>query len=552
MTEPLDIDVLIIGGGINGCGTFRDLSAQGIDCLLIEREDFCAGASAASSRLMHGGLKYLETGEFGLVRESLTERNRLLQNAPHFVTPLPTILPLRSRFAGILPSVRRFFGLKAKLTNRGSLITRAGLMLYDLYGRRHRSMPRHRLLGRKALEDRVAGMDPKIVAAGLYYEGQLSHAERLGLELVQDAERLNPRSRAVNHARIVAVEGACVTYEAGGRRQTVRPRIVVNAGGAWIDAVNRDLGIESRLMGGSKGSHVIVDHPGLYRALNGHMIYFGTADGRVNLCYPFMDRVLIGSTDIPVEDPDTAFCEDTEVAYMLAAVGEVFPDIALTEEHVRYRFCGVRPLPRADGEIGLVTRDHSIAEVTLGAGTPVLCLIGGKWTTFRAFSAEAARRVLDHLGQPHRVDTGDMAIGGGAGFPRTPAARDGWVDRVAQASGLSAERVAGLLDRYGTTGERIAEACAGETMLAAVPDYSDRELAFLCRNERVETLADLLLRRTLIAMSGRLTPQAIEECARVAGTALGWSEDRRQREVSALCCDDLTLVRRNMAAAPAA
>jgi glycerol-3-phosphate dehydrogenase len=530
MSEPENIDVLIIGGGINGCGIFRDLSAQGVDCVLIERDDFCSGASAASSRLMHGGLKYLETGEFGLVREALVERNRLLANAPHYVSPLPTILPLRSHFSGIWPSVKRFFRFKAKMIDRGSLITRAGLLVYDTYGRRHKSMPFHRILNRKALQKLVTGMDSDIIAAGLYYEGQLTHAERLGLELLLDGEKLNPGSRAINHAHVIGTQGDCVTYQQGDSIQTVRPRIIVNAAGAWIDAVNHELGIKTALMGGSKGSHIIVEHRALYKALNGHMIYFGTADGRVNLCYPFMGRVLIGSTDIPVEDPDTARCDTQEVSYMLGTMREVFPDVDISEEHVRYRFCGVRPLPRADGDIGLVTRDHSIAEFTFGPSTPVLCLIGGKWTTFRSFSAEAAWRILAHLGKPRRTKTEDMAIGGGQDFPRNPADRTRWINRVADVSGLPAGRVGTLLRRYGTTAERIAMTCTEETMLRSLPDYSSEELGELCRSERVGTLADLLLRRTLIAMSGRLTAEVIEETAGIAAAALGWSDRRRVLE----------------------
>lgn len=537
MSEVEEIDVLIIGGGINGCGTFRDLCAQGVDCLLIERDDFCAGASAASSRLMHGGLKYLETGEFGLVRESLTERNRLLANAPHYVSALPTILPLRTRFSGILPSVKRFFGLPAKMTDRGSLITRAGLILYDVFGHRFRSMPVHRMLGRKALEKRVSGLDAGIFAAGLYYEGQLSNAERLGLELVLDGEGLNPGSRALNHARIIAVQGDSVTFTHEGALCTVRPKVIVNAGGAWIDAVNHDLGLASKLMGGSKGSHLIMDNPELYRALNGHMIYFGTADGRVNLCYPFMGRVLVGATDVPIEDPDDARCDADELSYMLGAMRQVFPDLDLREEHVRYRFCGVRPLPRADGDIGLVTRDHSIAELRFGQATPVLCLIGGKWTTFRAFSAEATARVLSYLGVTRQTDTADMAIGGGRDFPRSSAERTLWVDRVSMQTGLPPNRVDTLLTRYGTTAETIARACVGETMLASLPDYSGEELSTLCRTERVGTLADLMQRRTLIAMSGRMTPEAVAECARVAAKALNWSAERLHQEIATMPVD---------------
>lgn len=174
---------------------------------------------------------------------------------------------------------------------------------------------------------------------------------------------------------------------------------VVDAGGAWIDAVNRRLGIDSRYIGGNKGSHVVVRSPALHAALEGRMIYFGSADGRVNRLHPVMGNVLIGSTDIPVDDPDRAVCTREEIDCLLGIVAAVFPSIPLPRSVVAYTCCGVRPLPRSEGvEPGLVSRDHTIAQDRLpGPDMPVLALIGGKWTTFRGFAEEAADRILGRL-----------------------------------------------------------------------------------------------------------------------------------------------------------
>ncbi|MDP0930025.1 glycerol-3-phosphate dehydrogenase/oxidase [Paracoccus onubensis] len=534
MTDIHETDVLIIGGGINGCGVFRDLSAQGVTCLLLERNDFCAGASAGSSRLMHGGLKYLETGEFRLVRESAEERNRLLRNAAHYVSPLPSLVPVRSRFGGLWASAARFFGMNARLDDRGGVILRLGLTLYDLYGRRFRSMPRHRMLGRRRLDALVAGLSPGIIGAGLYYEGRISHAERLGLELLLDGEEMHPDSHALNHAEILGAEGGVISYRHGGAVHRVRPRAIVNAGGAWIDVVNDVLGIPSRLMGGSKGAHLVVENPALLKALNGHMIYFGTADGRVNLLYPFMGRILIGSTDHRIDHPDDAICSDDEAEYLCAAVGEIFPGIPVTPQQIRHRFSGVRPLPRADGDIGMVTRDHSIVELELSSGIPVLCLIGGKWTTFRGFSEQAADRLLELTGKPRVRKTDDMQIGGGRDYPDA-AAREAWIGRRAESSSLAPVRVGTLLSRYGTRLDRmLPELAGGETPLVHLPDYSREELEWLCRNERVITLADLLLRRTAIAISGDLTPEVADEVAGIAAQVFGWDAAGKQAEIDAL------------------
>ena len=174
------VSVLIVGGGINGAGAFRDLALQGIDCLIVDKGDWCSGTSAAPSRLIHGGLKYLETGEFRLVAESTRERNLLLRNAPHLVKPLPTVVPIHSLFGGILPSVKRFLGLKAKLADRGLLIVELGLALYDLLGRKHRSMPRHSVALRRSTRRRFPAMAPDI-RASLDLLRRAGHASRTAL-----------------------------------------------------------------------------------------------------------------------------------------------------------------------------------------------------------------------------------------------------------------------------------------------------------------------------------------------------------------------------------
>ncbi|WP_416358370.1 glycerol-3-phosphate dehydrogenase/oxidase [Aureimonas phyllosphaerae] len=509
--------VVIIGAGINGIGTFRDLSLQGVDCLLIDRGDFCSGASESSSRLMHGGLKYLETGEFRLVRQSAEERNILLRNAPHFVTPLETALPVRSWFGGIVPSIKRFLGLKAKLNDRGAIITKLGLTMYDAFGRRFRTMPVHRFIGGRRARAELKGLDPAITAVGLYYEARLDHAERLGLELVLDALKDNPGSEARSYTKVRSAAGGAIEIEdvLTGAREWVRGDVVVNAGGAWIDGVNAALGLNTRHMGGTKGSHVVVDHPELLAALGGRMVYFGSADGRVNLLYPFKGRVLIGSTDIPVAHPDEARVSEEEIAYMIGVVAEVFPKIVIRRDDVVYAFCGVRPLPNADvDDPGAISRDHSIAEERLpGTDVPVLSLIGGKWTTYRGFSEEVTDRILPRLGRARRASTAALPIGGGTAFPKDAAGRQRLVRELAETAGGPEAVGERLLRRYGTRARPIAEAIRasdGRTLNAA-PDHHVAEIAWIAANEQVRTADDILRRRTDLALSGRVTPVLSDE-----------------------------------------
>lgn len=514
---PEEFDVIILGAGINGCGTFRDLALQGVRVLMLERGDICQGASAASSRLMHGGLKYLETGEFRLVKESLTERNMLLATAPHYVQPLECVVPVSSTWGGVVGSALRFLKMKAKLKDRGFLITALGLRLYDLYGRALQSMPGSRMLRRDGLRRMMPDIAAGITGAGVYYEGHITHAERLGLELVLDAEAANAGARCETHVEVLSCESGLLRWRrASGEEGSARAKVVINAGGAWIDAVNVALGIESRLMGGSRGSHLIVDNPALLRALDGRMVYFGTPDGRVNLLYPFQGKVLVGATDLAQDDPDLARCTADEEAYLCAAVAEVFPDIPVLPSRIVHRFCGVRPLPRAGGDVGSVTRDHSIVTLDLpGTEVPVHCLIGGKWTTFRAFSELAADRVLADLGLSRKVSTAGVPIGGGRDFPRDAAARAALVTSLAQRGGVSDARAEVLLQRYGTRAGAYVDGlrARGEVMLSSAPDYAREEIRHIAATERVGGLDDILHRRTLLALTGRDRPAVRVEIA---------------------------------------
>jgi glycerol-3-phosphate dehydrogenase len=512
-----ECDAVIIGAGINGCGTFRDLALQGLRVLLLERGDICQGASAASSRLMHGGLKYLETGEFRLVRESLTERNMLLSTAPHYVHPLECVVPVTSTWGGIAGSIARFFGMKATISDRGYVITALGLALYDAYGRALRSMPRHRMVRGAGMRRLLPRLAPNICGAGIYYEGQISHAERLGLELVLDGEAANPQALCETYVTVTGAANGAVTYRrATGEMVTVKTRAIVNAGGAWIDRVNAALGIENQLMGGSRGSHLIVENAALLAALGGRMVYFGTPDGRVNLIYPFEGKVMVGSTDIPQPDPDAAACSADEEAYLCNAVATVFPDIPVAPEQIVFRFSGTRPLPCATGEIGLVTRDHSIVTLALpDTAVPVHCLIGGKWTTFRAFSEMATDHVLADLGANRKLSTAGLPIGGGRGFPRDAAGRTRLLHDIATAGRITTDRAETLLSRYGTWAKFYTQTLRGrgETMLASLPDYAAEELRHIAATEKVVTLDDLIHRRTLIAMTGNDLPKVRAEIA---------------------------------------
>jgi len=531
--------VLIIGAGINGCGTFRDLCLQGVDCLLIDRADICCGASAAPSRLIHGGIKYLETREFRLVKESAMERNRLLRNAPHYVKALETVFPSRSWFAGLIPAALGFLGFNTPIRKRGAILIELGLRIYDFYSRKVQVLPDHYSMNRARLRSEYPALAPDLMAAGVYCEGRVTHAERLGLELVMDGLAANPGSTLRTYMTVAGHAGGhrlTLKDEITGSTHEVTADVIINAGGAWIDKVNAAMGIHSQHMGGSKGAHLIVKNEKLVSALRGRMLYFGTSDGRFNLIYPFFGNALVGSTDIAIKDPDQAHCSTEEAEYLLNAVHEILPGISVSKDDVVLTYCGVRPLPRSEGkDIGVVTRDHAIGQDTLpGTTVPVLSLIGGKWTTHRAFSEQSCDAVLSLLGRNRTVTTEDLPIGGGRDYPKGETARTSYIATLAKTLNVPAAQAEALFERYGTSAMALKESLAGSgsNALKSLPLYCAGEISHICETEQVRRLADLLLRRTAVTMEGMLSAEAIRETADIAAKTLGWDRARKASEIS--------------------
>lgn len=523
------VDVCVLGGGINGLSVFRELALQGVNVLLVEKHDYCSGASAALSRMVHGGLRYLENGEFSLVRESLVERDRLLRNAPHYVAPLPTTVPIFDIFSGLANGAVRFLGLTRRPSRRGAIAVKLGLGIYDFLTRKRALMPRHAFRGRRATLTRWPALNPAIKSSATYHDAWVSQPERLGIELLKDGLAAATHARAVNYAELTLVAPGRYELKDGltGAVAAIEPALIINATGGWIDIANGQLfspaSKPAPLMGGTKGSHLVIDNPALLEALDGHMIYYENEDGRICILFPYLGKVLVGSTDIRVDDPETVRCEADERDYILQSLAFVLPEIKIQPEEVVFQFSGVRPLPASDDSFtGRIPRDHFCTFLESGdGGPPVLCMIGGKWTTFRSFGELAADLALERLGRQRHVDTTERAIGGGRHFPSD---RDAWIHDVAAATGLSRKRVRTLLARYGTDSAEIADYIAAGTDHALPhPDYSARELLFLIRNEAVEHLDDLLLRRTTLAISGELSLDMTDAVLALLATEKHWS-----------------------------
>ena len=476
---------------------------------------------------------------FVLCGTAVRERDRLLQNAPHLVKPLPVALPVFKRFSGLLNAPRKFFGTLDKPVERGALALRLGLMIYDSYAENPRAVPRHQFLSRKRSLARWKYLSAKIIDTAVYYEGAILQPERLGIELVLDAEAENSNVHALNYVSMIGGMGDTIILrdELTDNNYDVHPKLVINAAGPWVDFTNRKLGLSTSYMGGTKGSHIVVRNEELRGAIGENEFFFENEDGRIVFIFPLYDHVLIGTSDIPVEHPDEAYCSEEEIDYFLKLTRRIFPSLSLRREDVVFQFSGVRPLPHASGKaLPQISRDRSI-EVLSGDWTnlrfPVYSLVGGKWTSFRAFAEQVTDKALAYLGLARQKDTRSLPIGGGRGYPIDAGEIKRHIESLSAWTGVARERLKFLFDRYGTRAEAIATYMNGGTdfLVKGLPDFSLREIVFLVQHEKICHLDDFLLRRSMLAMLGRLNLEMLEELARVLGNTLGWSEEQKAAEV---------------------
>ncbi|MDO5745389.1 MAG: glycerol-3-phosphate dehydrogenase/oxidase [Micrococcaceae bacterium] len=520
--------VLVIGGGINGVATFRYLAMQGVDVALVERGDYCQGASGASSHMIHGGIRYLENGEFRLVHESVRERNSLLRIAPHYVKPLRTTIPIFSTFSGILSAPIRFLTHRStKPTERGAVLIKAGLVLYDFFaGAWTRNTPWHKFRGAKASLAELPLLRSDVKYTATYFDASVHNPERLTLDVLRDGLEANPHARASNYLCLTGYgeHGARLRDELTGNEFDFDAEVIVNATGAWVDVTNGSIGEPSRFMGGTKGSHIVLEHRDLLDACAGREIFFEHSDGRIVLIYPMGDRVLVGTTDIDADLSVPARCTDEEIEYFFELIRHVFPSITVGHSDIVYKFSGVRPLPRHDDTApGFVSRDYRIERTELPHQTTMLSLVGGKWTTFRALGETLGRKVLSELGVAPGPTTKDLAIGGGKNYPRTAVDREAWF--AARSALAPRGRLEVLLERYGTRADEVLDFIGpNDPPLSGHDELSLGELAYLGTHEHLGSLADVFIRRTSLAFRGLVTEDLLREVAEALAPVLGWSQ----------------------------
>lgn len=500
-------DALVIGGGVTGAGIARDATLRGLRVAVLDKGDFASGTSSRSSRLIHGGVRYLEHGHLHLVFEASAERRRLLRLAPHLVRPLAFTWPV---YAGQRLSLWKL---------------RAGLALYDMLAL-FRNVERHERLDAARVLTHEPGLAPAQLRGGVRYFDASTDDARLVLANVVDAASLG--AVAVNHAEVTAVSAqrgihlARVRDRLGSADVEVQARVIVNAAGPWTDAVRGLEGTASvPRVQGSKGSHIAVrrDRVGNHDAVT--MLH--PTDQRVMFALPAGPHTIIGTTDtFTAESPDEVRASEGDVRYLLDATNLFFPDAKLRREDVVSAWSGIRPLMPSGGSSVQASREHAIDR----AGTTVT-ITGGKLTTFRVMARQVVDVVQDVLTMPRRKSTtGDRALPGGDIHDRSIS--------HGTPSDSFAEH---LLRSYGTFASDVSARCSSsadaERRLDPGLPYRMGEMRWAVERELACTLGDLLIRRTHVAFETRDNGRAVaRQVGPFVAPVLGWDAPRLGAELT--------------------
>jgi glycerol-3-phosphate dehydrogenase len=521
------LDILVVGAGVVGGGAALDAATRGLSVGLVDARDFASGTSSRSSKLIHGGLRYLELGDFKLVRESLREKKTLERLAPHLVRPLPFLVPVYRGSA------------------RGLITVRIGMWLYDLLTP-GKTTERYRVLrpaAALALEPSVRADDLR--GAGYYFDDLLLYPERLCLENVLSAARHG--ARTFNYCEVEefvhgrrGVEGVKVRDLLSGHVQSVRASVIVNCAGPWVDRLRATARVADRspkVLRTTKGIHCLLPR------MTDRAVYLSTRDDRMIFVIPWRDFSLVGTTDTDFDgDPDRLWATREEVTYLLEEVAKVLPDRRATFDNVVYTYAGVRPLsfePSAaasPGAASRVSRDHAV--VPEGPDGRFLSVTGTKLTCFRSLAEDAGDRVMRLLGREEKARTARLTLDGADEEVGKVEARV-WMDVSEEmgATGLSRGTMRTLVETYGRTYPRVLD------LGRKLPDGFERlcpsnpeivaQLHHAVREEQAVSLQDVLLRRTGIGQSRCQGLDCAEPIAARMAELGGWSRRRLDAELEA-------------------
>jgi glycerol-3-phosphate dehydrogenase len=506
-------DVLVIGGGINGVAIARECAQQGKRTLLVEQYDFGAGTTSRSTRIIHGGLRYLEMGEVGLVRESLRERERLLRQSPHLVRPMQFLL--------VLPR-------PARSLLRSSLAVRTGLWLYHRWAGGHRERPSDLAIFESQLD---SGQKWSVYS---YEDAQCEFPERLVAEWL--AESMDAGAVVRNHTQALEITrsngratGARLRDGISGQEYSVTANRVVNATGPWADFLVKASGISARQMiGGMRGSHLVLPK---WAGAPEQAVYTEASDGRQIFVLPWNKQVLVGSTEVmDSADPSQTQPTAEEIDYLFNNFLRLFPACGLTRADVHYTYAGVRPLPWAPGtKYSSISRKHVLHEHREEGAAGLISIIGGKLTTAASLARDVGRKLGLAGAQPVLHFASPVAEGDVASVVRQ------WARTVAAKAHISESCAQGIAEWHGRHALAVAHAASlDERLREPICNHSCHlvaEAVEAVAHESAITLGDILLRRVPVALGPCWSADCSREAAGKIGCALGWDSMRIGQEL---------------------
>jgi len=503
--EGQHFQVVVIGGGINGVAVARQCARAGKYTLLVDQNDFASGVTSRSTRIIHGGLRYLEHGELGLVRESLREREKLLRERSHLVHPMHFLLLLN------------------ETSQRSALKVRAGLWLYQRLARNTSRKDSHEMESKQLERALDAGHRWSFFN---YEDAQCEFPERLVAEWLMEALAAGAIVR--NHMEALAVDvahgrtkGVLLRDQITGRDQRVDAGWVINCSGPWADRVcqRSSIRMAKPMVGGVRGSHIVLPR---FSGSPSAAVYTEAADGRPIFVLPWNDQILVGTTEVADNgDPGRTAPSGEEISYLLQSVAQLFPKAKISVQSIKHAFAGIRPLPYSPkGSPSAITRRHILHDHADDGAVHMLSVIGGKLTTAASLARECARKIGLSAVEPNT-----MAVGPGAALD--PLLDDAVLE-IARIGAVSEETARGMVEWHGKRAADIARtALVSAELRAPICRHTSHVIAEVVeayRRECAVTLGDVLLRRVPVALGACWSESCSREAALRIGAVLGWNE----------------------------
>jgi glycerol-3-phosphate dehydrogenase len=507
-------DLIVIGGGITGAGTARDAALRGLSCLLLEKGDFASGVTSKSTRLIHGGLRYLANFEVDLVAESLRERSILRRQAPYLIHPMPILIPIY------------------KGDPHGRAVISVGIRLYDMLSH-EKDIPHYFTSGR----EKTLYFEPRLNQEGLkgsalFYDHQIMMPERLVLENIIGAREAG--AKILNYVRAEKIEetngGIFVTARDAltNHVQTFRSKVLINASGPWIDTVRKAGSIDANeIIFPTKGVHLVLPK------LSEQALFVTSRDGRMFFIIPLGACSLIGTTDTKYSgDLDEVHADRDDVNYLITESRRILPGMNLTREAIHYTYAGIRPLAFSGANESKISRKHRV--IREGRTDRVITIAGGKLTTYREMAKDVVDAACRTLGVKSACVTDKEPLAGGLPMGYDDYLKQAVPEMSAQHR-INAETVSHLIQFYGSRAERVLDLVDMDPALGAAVSPESRDIfaqvVYSVMEEGARTLSDIILRRMHLGMTGTRGQKQAEQVAAIVAQELKWSEEEARHHL---------------------